>query len=374
VRSVALVLLAGACSSGGGRADAGGAPGFDRLALLANLAENVIVPTLASFATEAVALEAAVTTSCVSDLAAAQDAWRAAATVWQRAELMRIGPAAAGDGALRDRIYSWPVVAGCPVDHEIMAWRQDPSAYDLSTKLANRRGLPALEYVLFNPSLASSCPPQSAPAGWSALTDDEKRAARCGYAAVAAADLRTQAQALHAAWTGGYAATLATAGSPFRNAHAAVNALSDALFVLDTEVKDHKLGRPAGITVGSCATLGAPCPQDVEAPWSAHSKENIAANLRGFQAIFTGGEGVGFDDFLVAAGAPELAARMGADVTAAIAAVEAIPGTLATAVTASPGEVRVAYDAVKQVTDSLKSQFLTVLALDLPNELGDDTD
>ena len=361
-----VALVVAACGGGGDGQPDGGA-GFDQVALLASVANGVVVPTLASFSDEATKLANAVATQCGT--AAAQAAWRSAATVWQRAELMRVGPTRM---ELRDRIYSWPVVAACPVDQEVMAYRSNPSGYDIATKLVNRRGLPALEYLLFSTSLASAC--ASAPAGWAALSDAEKGAARCAYATVVAEDLRVQAVALHAAWTGGYATTLATAGSPFRNPHEAVNVVSDALFALDTDVKTAKLGRPAGTEMGTCPTLGSPCPQDVEAPWSNHSKENIAANLRGFRLLFTGGDGVGFDDYLTASGASALAAKMTTDIDAAIAAVEAIPGTLATAVVDAPATVKAAHDAVRLVTNELKSQFLTVLALDIPDDVGDDTD
>jgi predicted lipoprotein len=375
-----LALAALSCGGDSPRpgADAGSGS-FDRQALLATAANEVIVPTLAEFEAKTIALAAAVEARCQAPgegaVAASRAAWRAAAAVWQRAELMRVGPANMDGGALRDRIDSWPVVSGCAVDQEVMARWQSPQAHDLSTKLTNRRGLPALEYLLFHDDLASTC--ATAPAGWTALSEDDRRAARCGYAVAAAADLRGGAQALHAAWTGGYATTFAQAGSsgsPFSNAHEAVNLLSDAFFVLDTDVKDRKLGRPAGIQMGSCPTPMAPCPQDVESPWSNHSRENVLANLRGFQTLFAGGQGVGFDDFLVASGAPELAAKLATDLAAAIAAVEAIPEPLAVAVVEDNQTVRAAHAAVKLVTDSLKGQFLVVLALDLPDDLGDDTD
>src|SRR5688572_24838903 len=305
-------------------------------------------------------------------------------SAWQQAELMQFGPVAMDSGALHDVIYSWPTVATCAVDQDVMLRWQDPAAYDISTRLTNRRGLPALEYLLFHADLASTCPVTSAPPGWAALPDADKQAARCGFAGVAAVDLAAQAQILVDAWSpagGNYAGVLASAGqsgSPFASAHAALNVVTDAMFYLDWQVKDAKLGQPAGITMNSCGTVQEPCPRDLESQWAAHSKENILANLRGFQALFLGDTpstpgGLGFDDFLVAAGAGELAATLTNDLPAAIVAVEAIPGTLDAALTAAPASVAAAHAALRLVTTNLKSQFLTVLALDLPDELGDDT-
>lgn len=379
---VVLPLFLATCGGNGGTPGTPDAPvvDFDRKALVTNLGTNVILPTFEAFEARAGALVTAVDAWCATpdDAAlrsAAQDAWRAAAVEWQKAELMQIGPAMM---ERHDTIYSWPLVNTCAVDQDVMLRWNDPAAYDISTRLTNRRGLPALEYVLFAPSLAATCPPQTAPPGWDALSEADRLAARCGYAAVAAADLAVQAGALVDAWsTGGYLdAFIASgdSGGAFSSAHEALNAVSDALFILDTDVKDMKLGEPAGIADNSCATVQEPCLADIEARVSGHSKQNIRANLDGFRLVFTGGEGLGFDDFLVAVNAADLATQMLADVDAAIAAVDAIPGTLEEAVQNDRDAVVAAHTAVRVVTDNLKSQFLTVLALDIPDAVATDND
>jgi len=377
-----VVLFLAACSgSGGGAApDAQSGDTFDRTAMLANLGTAVIVPAFERFDTSTDGLATEVASYCAAlgspaepaRRGAAQLAWQTAMDRWQETTSVAVGPADAM--TLRERIYSWPVVSSCAVDQEVMARATMPGSYDISTKLTNRRGLPALEYLLFAASLESTCP--TAPAGWNALSEADRRAARCAYAADAAEDLATQAQALLDGWRP-YATTLANAGAPgnpFRSPHEAVNRVSDGLFYLDTDVKDMKIGEPAGITQGSCGTLGAPCPQDLESPWSTYSKENILADLRSFRAIFDGGAGMGFDDFLAARGAATLATQIQTDLDASVTAVEAIPGNLGDAIITAPDEVAAAFAAVKKVTDELKSQFLTTLALELPEGLGDDGD
>ena len=108
----------------------------------------------------------------------------------------------------------------------------------------------------------------------------------------------------------------------------------------------------------------------------------MLANLRGFQALFLGApagtDAYGFDDLLVEVGATDLSAKMVRELDAAIAAVEAVPGTFdeALALDNAAGQAAflVAYDAVKLVCDDLKTQFLTVLDLELPNRLDADND
>jgi hypothetical protein len=116
------------------------------------------------------------------------------------------------------------------------------------------------------------------------------------------------------------------------------------------------------------------CANELESPVAPHGKENILSNLRAFRAIFTGGDGLGFDDFLTAVNAQELSTTMLGDLDAAIVAVEAIPGDLGTANVESHETVVAAHAAVKRVTDNLKSQFLTVLSLDIPDDVAADND
>ena len=61
--------------------------------------------------------------------------------------------------------------------------------------------------------------------------------------------------------------------------------------------------------------------------------------------------------------------------TAALAAVDAIPqGDLGAALRDDPARVRALYDAVKKLSDDLKSEFVTVLDLELPRKVEGDND
>jgi hypothetical protein len=90
--------------------------------------------------------------------------------------------------------------------------------------------------------------------------------------------------------------------------------------------------------------------------------------------VFTGGEGLGFDDLLVAEGAEALSATMLGHLDAALVAVEAIPADLSAAVGDGHPSVAAAHAAVRLVTDDLKSDFVTVLNLSLPAQGAADND
>ena len=395
-RAALAALVAAGCGGGNGNGDGDGdradarPDAFDRQAMMAHLAGEVILPTYQAFTAQAGELETATAAWCdalggageADALEAARDAWRTAMVGWQHAEMMLVGPAGMDSGALRDAVYSWDSVSTCAVDQEVNKFRTDPGGFAVST-LPNRRGLDALEYVLFTASLDHSCPSQIPIEGWNELPDEERRAARCGYAALAAADVAESAGAIEGGWAadgGNYLAELSAGSGSSLTPQQAANLLSNAMVLsLDQMTKDMKLAQPAGISDSSACALGEPCPAELESPHARHGRANVIANLSGFRMVFTGdreegADGLGFDDFLRGLGADELADQMTGNIDAAIAAAEAVPEPLEEAISSDRDAVVAAHAAVKAVTDDLKSQFLTVLGLDPPSGGESDND
>ncbi|MBL9111966.1 MAG: hypothetical protein JNM74_21965, partial [Myxococcales bacterium] len=83
---------------------------------------------------------------------------------------------------------------------------------------------------------------------------------------------------------------------------------------------------------------------------------------------------LGFDDLLASAGQTALSDDMLAKIDVALAAVDAIPAPLETAVNTHPVEVHALYDALKVISDILKSQFISVLGLQAPASAAGDND
>jgi predicted lipoprotein len=396
-KALLALLLVGALPTCGGGGSGASTPAdtFDRRAMLASQGEHVILPALRAFTAAADALETATAAYAAAvggeagseELAGARDAWRQAMDVWQRAELFQLGPAGSptmmmGGEGQRDRIYSWPTVNTCTVDQGVAGESYaTPGFFD--TALVTAYGLDALEYLLFNESQAHTCPAQHSVNGpWAALTDAERTRRRADYAAAAAVHLAARAQALLAEWEpaeGNFLGQLSTAGqsgSIYPTAQSAVDDLFAALYYAELRVKDRKLAVPAGISP-LCPTTT--CPQAFESRWARHSGQNVVTNLRAFRALFVGnaeGEEArpGFDDFLEDRGASALAETIVADTDAAIAAVEALEGGLEAALEADPATVSAVHAAVKKVTDSVKSQMVTVLNLAVPSEGAGDND
>jgi len=317
---------------------------------------------------------------------AARQAWESTIDAWQELELFQFGPAAMSDQPggqdLRSEIYAWPQFNRCFVEQLIVN-----KAYlgpDFGKQLANARGFGAIEYALFYAGDDNACPPSNPinnNGTWALLVAEGLPAAKAGYARAAAQDVQRHADALAAAWDpnqGGFSNQLAQAGrgsTIYGTTQAGLNAVSDALFYLDTEVKDMKLAAPLGLLDCGAST----CPERVESPFAGRSKNHVRNNLLGFRRIFSGcaddGQGLGFDDLLADVGQSALADRMALAIADAIAAVDAIDEqSLERASVSDLERVQRLYAAVKAITDLLKTDFVSVLDLEIPVGAEGDND
>lgn len=316
-------------------------------------------------------------------LADARAAFHTAMDAWQVNEVMQVGPAAPssklGGADLRDQIYAWPLTSRCAIEETLVS-----KAYEggVGAQLINRRTLYALEYLLFYEGAETACAASSpivASGSWAALSANDRFARRWVYAGKVAADVRVHAEALVQAWSTGYLETVKSAGAAgnvYATQALALNAISDALFYVEHEVKDVKLARPTGVS----ALCGAPpCLDLLESQFGARSKANVRANLEGFRRLFQGcgadHAGVAFDDLLRGVGATALADKMLKgldDADAALAAIE--EPDFDAALTADLASVRAVHAAIKAATDVLKTEVMSVLDLEIPMALEGDTD
>ena len=377
-------------SDGGGGMDAESTSSI-RVQVLANLGQNVILPSYRAFVPRADALVTAVSAYAMSPdattRAAAQASWEQAIDTWQELEMMQLGPLAAMDLAaggadVRDSVYAWPELNLCVIDQ--MTASED---YDDQTALAaepiNTRGLGAIEYLLYVPDTDNRCSPLSGinmDGTWDAFSDAEVERRRARHAEALATLVQQQATSLVTRWEatdGNFLAELTDpgrSGSLYGDAQEGLNAVSDAMFYLDKETKDMKLAEPAGISGCDAAS----CPDARESRFANRSREHVIANLRGFQRLYLGSEptddGLGFDDLLVNMGADALATQMTTRIADAIIAAEGIDPTLVEAVDSGGTSVADTHEAIRLITDDLKTMFVSVLDLEVPNRAAGDND
>ena len=377
------VALAGCKASGGAQAEDENSPAAQaRVEVLRDVGARAVLPAIDQFVVDAKAMQVAVDTwrqsGSADDRTAAAATWRAAMSSWERIELMRFGPTGAmgidvGGMDFRDLIYSWPTTNACRVDQELVAQSyDDPTAY--ASLAVNVQGMDALEYLLFFEDPTNQCDAArgiNTDGSWAALSPDEITTRRAAFASATSALVVERAEALRTAWAA-FADDLAISGrggQNFASSREALNVVSDALFHVDTDLKDLKLAEPAGLL--NCAT--ATCPQAREFLWEDHNFAAVVANLEGFEMLFTGGDGRGFDDLLDDVGQGPLSDEiLAASQAAREAAQTATP--MATTLPDDPAPIVEVHAKVKTLTDLLKTQFISVLDLELPDRAEGDND
>jgi predicted lipoprotein len=362
------------------------------LELLADVGPEVVEPALLGASQSADALVAAClawaeTESAGGDTssarASAQEAWRGAMERWQEVEVLQIGPAASSLTAvagldLRDEVYSWPTTNPCRVDQEtVYGGYAQPDFFEVS--LVNSYGLDALETLLFSAPAVNACPGQvdiNADGSWDTLGEDGVQQRRADYAVVVAGGVRDTIVSLQQAWSaqgGDFSGKVARGGeegSPYASPEQALNAVFDALFYVELQTKDKKLARPLGLL--DCA--GTDCADEVETPVAGGSQVWIAANLRSFRALFTGGAGTGMDELVRSLGEEELADAVLSALDQADAAAAALTVPVDVAATTDPAPALALHAAIKGVTDLLKGDLATLLVLQVPSEAAGDND
>lgn len=399
----ALVLLAGCTvdDSTAPGADNGG--DFDVTAMLANVVDAVIIPNyeaLEEAAAELAAGDGPIGAYCeaigtggeAAALESARQSWRSAMDAAQAGELHLLGPAADNGNALRNRIVSFgsTSLSTCGVDQAVVLADENPD-FDVAGRAVNQRGLAAVEYLLFNEDLDHTCPSQiTETADWNERPETERRQLRCDYASRLAADTHAAAGSILDAWQrdgGNYRSEYL---DPV-NADESFTALSDALFYLDTNTKDLKLGVPTGLN-DQCSARS--CPDEVESPYAAHSLANVATNLESFLEVMNGGTGPGFDDIMIAEGFEATAETFASQTADALELIETTNESLrdqaaridsAEAETAcinafaspdTPSEFPACnlHGLLKRITDDLKSEFVAIVNVDIPTRAQGDND
>jgi uncharacterized protein len=315
--------------------------------------------------------------------AGVREAWSRAIDVWQRAELFQFGPAAMpsspGGQDMRDGIYAWPLVGRCLIESMIVDQIYDKPEF--ATALVSTKSLATMEYLLFYEGTDNACAETNtinAQGTWNAIGEAELARRKAAYARAIAVDVAARARALASAWApgeGDFVGQLSGAGqrAPYASQQMAFNAVSDAMFYLDIQLKNMKVGQPAGLVecpAGTCS---------VESPWAKRSKEHLRQNVAGYDALLRGceggGEGLGFDDLLSAVGAPQVAAKLGATVVEINAALDGLTeATLEEDIAKNPAGVQRLFDALRANAVVMKSEMATVLDLELPQKVEGDND
>jgi len=329
------------------------ATGFDDAQVITDFADQVVIPTYAALAARgadlAAAVEAFVAAPSDAGLAAVRDAWVAARAPWEASEAFLFGPVDARgyDPALD----TWPLDKN-DLDAVIASDATLSDSY-VAALPTTQKGFHTLEYLAFGSSGNKTA---------AELSERER-----DYLAAVAREFAGVTAALADAWTTGvdgaapYRTVFVTAGSgstAYPSLASAAQEIVSGMSAICDEVANGKIADP----------YDAHDPQLEESRFSQNSLLDFADNLRSVENAylgsvpFAGTTGRGLSAWVVARDA-DLDARIRARITAAIAAIEAIPGPFGEAIVtpASYPAIEAAQQAIRAVQDLLDGELLPLI-------------
>lgn len=300
--------------------------GFDRVVLLTEAADRLIVPAYTRLHGSVEALEAHAA-AFHADPGAAQlqelrQAWVEAYTDWQYANAYNFGPA--GEQGLRrgliEEIGTWPVSV-TKVENAV-----ETGTWNLNDFNRDARGFLTVEYLVFGTEASDE-----------ALLESFQNEARRDYLLAVVADIDARVADVLNAWNGSYrAGFIASSGT---SAGSSISLYYNEFVRSYEALKNFKVGLPLGLRPGQVQAE----PQLVEAYYSGSSVEMMHAHLDAVANIWhgrdrEGNEGTGFVAYLNSVtGGPAL-------VDATIAQLENVQASL--------GAVPLAPPASEQITTS----------------------
>ena len=341
---------------------------FDRAAMLANLADRLILPAYARLEAETGALRDA-----VGELAEAPDSARGAAArealreawlAWQDASIYEVGPAM--KAGLRQRINTFPTNASkIEANAASGTWKLE------SVSNYEAKGFPALDYLLNGrggsmDSLIAS------------LEDSARGGNRGKYLEDVAGEIADQAAAVRAGWAGegegdGYRETFVSKlGTDIGSS------LGELVnqFTFDYEIlKNPRIGIPLGVK-----TLGVPLPEKVEAYYGGYSAALAKAHLAALENFFrgrdaSGSDGLGFDDYLAALGTRYEDGQLHQAIldrfAAARDALAEVEDPLSRAIQEEKPKVEAAYQEIQQMVVLIKTDMPSAFTVSLTYQDSD---
>lgn len=309
---------------------------FDKGAMLTNVANNVIIPSYSEWETNAkVLLEAAEIFNDKpneTNLTSLRAAFIEAHKSWNGCSIFEFGPAA--DQNTRLTINTFPTDTG-QIESNISS-----NDYDLkSAQNADAKGFAAIDYVLFiDDQLLLSDP------------------ARAQYVLENAQQIFDRASEISSAW--------ATYKDEFASntSSSAGSSISNLINELNYEfelVKNARVGIPLGKK-----TLGVTQVEKLEGFYSDESTQLAQSNIQGIKEAFTGGSGLGLDDYLDDLDAQKDGQKLSAALITLFDEIEEALSNfnLKTSIENNPSELDPVYNKIERLVVLLKT--------DMPSQLG----
>ena len=216
--------------------------------------------------------------------------WKNAFKSWMSAQWVIRGPI---DDKFRfNRIESWPLADSrrvqLTVDQDIANSAELTQSY-IANRPVQTQGFPAMEYLLFSPSVENS-----------SITTR-----KCDLLKAISANMVTISSDVNSEWVA-YAKDIKNPGPEiqFADINSSINFFANLLLNQLIILKDDKLGAPLGFN--KLGEAGPASPESGEAWISRQSLPAILINIQTLQALYKDEGGFGIEDFLISLNKPEI--------------------------------------------------------------------
>lgn len=365
------VLAMSACDSGGANDTQEPEPQppepatFDRAAMLANIGNNIIIPSYQAFQVEVNALQQASDAFAAGPtaelLTALDDALQSAWLAWQDVAMFQIGPAETA--AFRGIVNTYPTNTE-QIEANILS-----GSYVLGS-LSNipAGGFPALDYLVNGVG-------ETADAILAMYTTEADAASRLKYLEDNVAFIKQNTDTVVDGWDpsgGNYIATFLSDDKGGTDVGSSLGEMINAM-VLHYErfIRDGKIGIPSGVR-----SSGVPRPKTTEAFYAGYSLDLAVASVEALSRLyqgtgFEGEEGSGLDENLQFLEATELSDDIKSTVTSIVSTLENLSDPLSAQIEADAAAVQSSFADMQELVVLLKADMTSILGITITYQDND---
>lgn len=296
---MAVLFLGAAVSC---KEDPAPTPEFDKASLLSNLADSQIIPAINDFESKITILESDYLTfqadRSAQKFETVRDDWKDAYISWQSVKIFDFGPIR--DFALKGAIGTFPT------DTTKILNNISSGSYNLGTAAnVDAIGLPSLDFLLYRVD---------------ALNYFVGNDPYTQYGLDVIQKMKSEITAVKSQWNTYRSTFIASTGT---------ETTSSFSQLINEFNRDYELAKNAkvGIPVGK-QSLDIPLPEYFEARYSGFSFELLRASVVALRDVYTGGSGVGFDDYLLHLDRSSLNSTINTNFSGILAKIDTFSGSM----------------------------------------------
>ncbi|MEM6722127.1 MAG: imelysin family protein [Bacteroidota bacterium] len=324
--------------------------------LVSDLTNQHIIANATAFFNQTSTLEQEinnyVSNPTVAKLEAAQSAWKQAAIAYGKVYTFNIG--LIRDKFMHQALYNWPTVTNA-IENFIAKPKEITAEY-VQKLSPQAKTLSALEYLLFKSDTATVN---------TQFTDSENRR---NYLKYVAKELKSRAERLVNMWNvsgENYKTTFIE--NTATGIKASFSLLYNGLHNLIDTGKVTKIGKPAGLENSQNTN-----PEIAQAHLSQTSLAILKSNIESIEAVYFNAQGLGISDYVSHIATNEkLNTAVQAKINEIYAAIDALPGSLFSAITQNPTAVQTLHEKLNDLRILFSVDIRSILSITITSTDND---